>query len=123
MTAATMATLRLAATVAHALPGVRLRLRDGRRTILEVSGAPCSSPTAMSPCAFRMAVARAHQVAHTRARLASPTLLSGAATEVTLLHAVTPEGLAVERREALKDLLVRAVAEEAVSDLAEAARS
>lgn len=190
MTPATMATLRLAATVAHALPGVGLRLRNGGCTILEVSGAPCSSPRTMSPCAFRMAVARAHQLAHTAARLGSLRFLSGedlaldirvssgdriwpsgtyrigvgdgyvhgfattlaprhcrrlisqsadtgalpagldgvglhldAATEVTLVHAVTPVGHALERHEALEHLLVRAVAEEAVSDVAEAARS
>ena len=34
-----MIALRLAATVVHALPGVRVRLRDGDRTLLHVATA------------------------------------------------------------------------------------
>lgn len=52
--------MRLAATVAHALPGVRLRLRDGERTLVEVARSPVPAEQVISPCAFRNAVSRAH---------------------------------------------------------------
>jgi hypothetical protein len=56
-----MVSLRLAATLAHALPGLRLRVRDGQRTLLEVARPPLPAGPAMETCAFRMAVARAHE--------------------------------------------------------------
>lgn len=56
-----MTALRRAATIAHALPGVRLRLRYGPETLLEVARPPMPSPAAIDPCAFRRAVARAHE--------------------------------------------------------------
>lgn len=56
-----MVSLRRAATVAHALPGVRLRLRDGTLTLLEVDHSSEPSPGVIPPCAFRHAVARAHE--------------------------------------------------------------
>lgn len=52
--------MRLAATLAHALPGVRLRLRDGDATLLEVARPPLPPGHVVGPCAFRNAVARAH---------------------------------------------------------------
>ncbi len=56
-----MVSLRRAATVAHALPGVRLRLRNGTSTLLEVGHSSQPSPGVIPPCAFRHAVARAHE--------------------------------------------------------------
>lgn len=71
MTPERLVPLRLAATVAHALPGVRLRLRHRDQTVLEVGRSPSLSvPSAMSPCAFRMAVGRAHQQLREGVRLA-----------------------------------------------------
>lgn len=59
MTLVDLVPMRLAATVAHALPGVRLRLRDGDTTLLEVARPPLPPGPAVGPCAFRNAVARA----------------------------------------------------------------
>jgi hypothetical protein len=58
-----MAALRIGATLAHALPGVRLRLGDRERgALLEVAGdGPCDATRRVTPCAFRAAVARAHR--------------------------------------------------------------
>lgn len=62
MTPRGMAALRLGATLAHALPGVQLRLRDhDRGTLLEVAGDGPSASRRVAPCAFRAAVARAHR--------------------------------------------------------------
>jgi hypothetical protein len=61
--------LRLAATVAHALPGLRLRLRTGDRTLLEVRRdvhgviADGCGGAIVSACAFRRGVARLHEAA------------------------------------------------------------
>ncbi|MCU0270209.1 MAG: hypothetical protein MUF83_16390 [Acidimicrobiales bacterium] len=55
-----MRALRLAATLVHALPGVRVRLRDGDRAVVDV--APADAPAepgvavATTPCGFRRAV-------------------------------------------------------------------
>jgi hypothetical protein len=69
MTPRGIAALRVGATLAHALPGVRLRLRgpDGR-TLLAVAGERPDS-TVVAPCVFRAAVARAHRRAADGARL------------------------------------------------------
>jgi hypothetical protein len=58
-----MDALRVGATLAHALPGVQLRLRDHERgTLLEVAGdGPGETTRRVAPCAFRSAVARAHR--------------------------------------------------------------
>jgi hypothetical protein len=53
--------LRRAATVVHALPGLRLRLRADGRTILAVARPPLPEGPAVTPCAFRASVARAHR--------------------------------------------------------------
>jgi hypothetical protein len=53
--------MRLTATLAHALPGIRLRLRDGDTTLLDVQRSSMSAGAAVTPCAFRNAVARAHR--------------------------------------------------------------
>lgn len=62
MTTQGMAALRLAATVAHCLPGVRLRVRDGDRTLLTVARPPFDADdTVVGPCVFRRVVGRAHE--------------------------------------------------------------
>ena len=69
MTPAGMASLRIAATVAHALPGIRVRLRREGATVLEVTD-PCDAAgPALGPCAFRVAVARAYGQMKSGARL------------------------------------------------------
>ncbi len=55
-----MVPMRLSATVAHALPGIRLRLRDGDETLLHVVREPVPVDGVISPCAYRSAVTRAH---------------------------------------------------------------
>lgn len=52
--------LRRAATLAHTFPGIRLRLRDQDDTVLEVARTTSAIPHLISPCAFRHAVAHAH---------------------------------------------------------------
>ncbi|MBW3669019.1 MAG: hypothetical protein KY443_07370 [Actinobacteria bacterium] len=57
-----MAALRLAATMAHCLPGVRLRVRDGDRTLLTVARPPFDEDgPVVGPCVFRRVVGRAHE--------------------------------------------------------------
>lgn len=63
MTPAGMASLRLATTFVHALPGVQLRLRDENRTVLVVAPPGLGAGVAMSPCEFRMTVGRAQAMA------------------------------------------------------------
>jgi hypothetical protein len=59
--------LRSGAAVAHAVPGVRLRVEGGGRLLIEVAHhvepAPADDHRTMTPCAFRMAVvgARRHR--------------------------------------------------------------
>lgn len=67
MTGAGLAALRIAATLAHLLPGFRVRLGAGDRTLLQVAdrSAGATGP-AMGPCEFRQAVACAHE--HLKAR-------------------------------------------------------
>ena len=60
MTGTGLASMRLAATLVHAVPGVRLRIRVGAAPPLEVARPPLGHPGAVSPCEFRDAVARAH---------------------------------------------------------------
>lgn len=61
MTPTGMTVLRVAATVVHALPGVRVRLLHGERALLTVAR-PCDADgPAIGPCAFRATVARAHR--------------------------------------------------------------
>ena len=76
-----LSSLRCAAAVGHAVPGVRLRVQGGGRTLIEVSHrprpdegrgtGPCPiehlpaddqpHPLTMGPCAFRAAVVEAHR--------------------------------------------------------------
>lgn len=68
-----LAALRKAATLAHAVPSVRLRIRDGDRVILAVQTPPLPVQTGgrtLPPCAFRAAVARAHELRSTGQRVA-----------------------------------------------------
>lgn len=77
MTPTGIAALRIAATLVHALPGISVRLRDGQRTLLKVADPADASGRAMGPCAFRMAVARAHEQIKSGARLAFMDLPEG----------------------------------------------
>lgn len=77
MTAAGMVALRLAATLAHALPGIRVRIRDQHRTLLDVARPPHPAGRGIVPCAFRMAVTRAHEQIKAGARLAFMGLPEG----------------------------------------------
>lgn len=61
MTPLQLTPLRLAATLAHGLPGIRLRLRHQGHALLDVQRPPAADPEAISPCAFRAAVAQAHR--------------------------------------------------------------
>jgi hypothetical protein len=84
MTPERLVPLRLAATVAHALPGVRLRLRHGGRIVLEVGRSPSVPPLpgGMGPCAFRMAVGRAHEQLQEGTRLAFFGMAEGCAPAI-----------------------------------------
>jgi hypothetical protein len=62
--------LRIAATLAHALPTVRVRIRDGERTLLEIGHPATVCGPALGPCAFRRAVAGAHEQVKQGQRLA-----------------------------------------------------
>lgn len=55
-----MAALRSAATLAHVLPTLRLRIRRGAETLLEIGHPSTAAGPVLSPCAFRRAVAGAH---------------------------------------------------------------
>lgn len=61
----TMVALRMGATLAHALPTVRLRIRAEGRVVLDVHRPPFPdgerATPAIPPCGFRRAVAAAHQ--------------------------------------------------------------
>lgn len=69
MSPAALVALRTAATLAHVLPTLRLRVRHGSETVLEVAHAFEGDRTVegerpvVSPCAFRRAVAVAHEQA------------------------------------------------------------
>ena len=116
MSAAGMVPLRLAATLAHALPGVRLRLRDRDHTIHGFA-------TTLTPRHCRRLNTEPSAAVRSPAEVGGVRQHRDAAPEVTLVHALTPVGLAVERHGALEDLLVKAVAEEVVGDFARATRS
>lgn len=61
MTPAGMAAMRIAATLAHVLPGVRVRLHHGSLTLLDVGHPDPAPPGAVDACTFRRAVACAHE--------------------------------------------------------------
>lgn len=84
MTPAGMVALRIAATLAHALPGLRVRIRDGHRTLVEIAHPAHATGPAIGPCAFRMAVARAHEEIKAGARLAFMGLPAGAEPAVDI---------------------------------------
>ena len=61
-----MIALRTGATLAYALPSVRLRIRCAERLVVEVRRPPFADrsthrPPVVAPCAFRRAVASAHR--------------------------------------------------------------
>lgn len=64
-----MAAMRIAATLAHALPSLRLRIRRGDTTLLEVAQPAGPAGRVIGACAFRRAVARAHEQSKTGLRL------------------------------------------------------
>jgi hypothetical protein len=70
MTPNAMAAMRIAATLAHALPSVRVRIRHADRTLLEIGHPSQAQGPALGPCAFRRAVASAHEQAKGGRRLA-----------------------------------------------------
>ena len=71
MTSAGIATMRIAATLAHALPVLRVRVRHHGATLLHVTAHPAGSAgVAIGACAFRRAVARAHEQCKRGHRLA-----------------------------------------------------
>jgi hypothetical protein len=58
-----MEALRVAATLAHCVPAVRVKLRNGERVVIDVAApgapVPLDVAQAVTPCGFRAAVARA----------------------------------------------------------------
>jgi hypothetical protein len=68
MTPLGLTVLRRTATLAHAVPGLRVRLRHDGSALLEVlrPAHPVVAPSGrwLTPCAFRMAVGRAVRAAH-----------------------------------------------------------
>lgn len=80
--------LRRAATLCHAVPAMRLRVRHGGTTLLEVSrehghDLPTGDGTLqLPPCAFRVAVGRAHQLREDGRRMSFLGLGEGDAPNV-----------------------------------------
>jgi hypothetical protein len=74
MTPLGLTVLRRTATLAHAVPGLRVRLRHDGSALLEVlrPAHPVVAPTGrwLTPCAFRVAVGRAVAAAHAGRTLA-----------------------------------------------------
>jgi len=97
MTPLALVPLRLAATVAHALPGVRLRLHHAGQTLVAVARPPEPPEPVIGPCAFRNAVARAHRQIEAGHRLRFLGLDEGEAPAVDVAVAspnrVQPGGL------------------------------
>lgn len=81
--------MRLCATVAHALPDIRLRLHDEGRTILEVARTDEPAHGAVIPCAFRRAVARAHLLTEAGERLRFLGMPEGVAPAIDVAVAGT----------------------------------
>jgi hypothetical protein len=79
-----MLAFRRAATLAHALPALRVRVRAGVSTVLDVGRPPPEDGPAIGPCAFRMAVARAHEQIKGGARLTFLGLPEDAALSVSI---------------------------------------
>lgn len=69
MSPAGMAAMRMAATLAHALPTLRVRIRYGTATLLEVSHHNADADDVVGACAFRRAVACAHEQSKQGVRL------------------------------------------------------
>lgn len=65
-----MVSMRIAATLAHGLPGVRLRIRRLDTTLVEVVAHPAAAVgPAIGACAFRRAVVCAHEQSKAGVRL------------------------------------------------------
>ena len=80
--------LRRAATLCHAVPAMRVRVRHGGQTLLEISrehghDAPVGDGTLhLPPCAFRVAVGRAHELRSDGHRMAFLGLDDGEAPSI-----------------------------------------
>jgi hypothetical protein len=74
--------LRLVATAAHVLPGLRLRLRHGDRIVLDVARSPLADGRWITPCAFRGAVAEAHRQLELGVRLRFLELAEGSSPTI-----------------------------------------
>lgn len=70
--------MRVAATLAHALPTVRVRIRHDDRTLLEVPHPGEVDGPAVGACAFRRAVACAHEQTKSGLRVGFMGLAGGA---------------------------------------------
>src|SRR5262245_8903630 len=102
ISARSLGALRVAATLAPTLPRVRARVRAGDRGLLDVRGwrdvrgraaeAPPGAPRVLTPCAFRAAVADAHQ--RHRAGERFTFLHLGAGVEPAIDIATPPGGAA-----------------------------
>lgn len=69
MSPAGMAAMRMAATLAHALPSLRLRIRHRDTDLVEVAHPAEAAGPAIGACAFRRAVTCAHEQSKAGVRL------------------------------------------------------
>jgi len=76
--------MRIAATLVHAVPTVRVRIRHGGAIVLEVGHPAATEGPALGPCAFRRAVADAHELAKNGRQLAFMGLPVGVAPAVDI---------------------------------------
>lgn len=72
-----MAAMRIAATLAHVLPSLRVRVRNHHETLLEVAHPAEATGPAIGACAFRRAVACAHEQSKRGVRMAFMGLPAG----------------------------------------------
>jgi hypothetical protein len=84
MTRRGLVAMRIAATLVHAVPTIRVRIRHGAATLLVVGHPAMTEDPAVGPCAFRRAVADAHEQAKEGRRLAFMGLPAGIAPAVDI---------------------------------------
>lgn len=72
-----MAAMRIAATLAHSLPNLRVRIRHDRDSLLEVAHPATATGPAMGACMFRRAVACAYEQSKGGVQLAFMGLRAG----------------------------------------------
>lgn len=94
----TMADLRMAATLVHALPGITLRVR-GARASFRVGHGVDGNPEALTPCGFRVAVHHALRLRRDGRGVGLVGLCPAEVPELALEaddgHAVRPGGICV----------------------------